>query len=46
MLNWRMLSHPMNYATVGLMVLIASIAITFLLPAFGVQVTAENSSKD
>lgn len=31
MLNWRMLSHPMNYLVVGVMVLISSIAVTILL---------------
>lgn len=43
-INWRIVSHPLNWLTVFLMVFIAGIAVHLILTSFG-QVPAAQQSQ-
>jgi hypothetical protein len=43
-INWRIVSHPLNWLTLFLMVFIAGIAIHFVLTLFGQKSQAEKQA--
>ncbi len=43
-INWKLISHPINWVVIVLMLLIAGYAMHFVLPAFGVSQSNNSAS--